>query len=340
MIRLPLITGLCLALAAYISGCAQYTPPANPPVASTSGIVSAHGRLQVAGNRIVGADGRPVSLAGVSFGWSQWEAARFYNAGTVNWLKQDWHAQIVRAPLGIHAERGDYLKSPAKNLARIMAVVDAALAADIYVLIDWHDHHAHEHTDRAVAFFADMARRYGDRPNVIYEIYNEPLNTASWSRDVKPYAEKVIAAIRAIDPDNLIVVGTPAWSQDVDVAAADPIKDPNVAYVLHFYAGTHKAELRTKALKAMKLGAALFVTEWGTCEASGDGPIDRASVEAWMAFMREHQLSHCNWAIYDKPETASIVRRSAASTGNWSDADLSPSGRYARELIRNWSAQP
>jgi endoglucanase len=340
MLRPFLIVSLLLSMVSPFSGCAQYAPPAKPPTAVTAGIVSAHGRLQVAGNRIVGADGTPVSLAGVSFGWSQWQAARFYNAGTVNWLKQDWHAQIVRAALGIHAEPGSYLQDPAANRARVFAVIDAALAADLYVLVDWHDHHAHEHTDLAVAFFSEVARRYGDRPNIIYEIYNEPLNTASWSRDVKPYAEKVIAAIRAIDPDNLIVVGTPAWSQDVDVAAADPIKDPNVAYVLHFYAGTHKADLRAKAVKAMKLGAPLFVTEWGTCDASGDGPIDRASVETWMAFMREHQLSHCNWAIYDKPETASIVRRTASSTGDWTEADLSPSGKYARELIRNWSTKP
>ena len=306
------------------------------PTAAAPGIVSQHGRLQVAGNRIVGQDGQPVSLAGISFGWSQWQAARFYNAGTVNWLKQDWHAQIVRAALGVHAEPGSYLQEPAANQKRVTAVIDAAIAADLYVIIDWHDHHAHEHTDLAVAFFTEMARRYGDRPNVIYEIFNEP-QKVSWTRDVKPYAEKVIAAIRAVDPDNLIVVGTPTWSQDVDIAAADPIKDANVAYTLHFYAGTHKQELRAKATKALNAGAALFVTEWGTCDASGDGPIDDASVRAWMDFLRANQLSHCNWAVYDKKETAALVLPRAKSKGSWTDADLSPSGKYVRELLRDWS---
>jgi endoglucanase len=310
------------------------TQAASAPAAP--GIVSQHGRLQVVGNRIVGQDGQPVSLAGISFGWSQWQAARFYNAGTVNWLKQDWHAQVLRAALGLHQEPGSYLQKPAANQKRVTAVVDAAIAADLYVIIDWHDHHAHEHTDLAVAFFTEMARRYGDRPNVIYEIYNEP-QQVSWSRDVKPYAEKVIAAIRAVDPDNLIVVGTPTWSQDVDVAAADPIKDANVAYTLHFYAGTHKEKLRAKAQKALDAGAALFVTEWGTCDASGDGPIDDASVRAWMDFLRANQLSHCNWAVYDKKETAALVLPRAKSKGGWTDADLSPSGKYVRELVRDWS---
>jgi endoglucanase len=328
---LPLFAILLLS-----TGCSTYPPPAVPPTATTPGIVTEHGRLQVAGNRLVGAHGRPVSLAGVSFGWSQWEAARFYNAGTVNWLKQDWHAQIIRAPLGIHAEPGDYLKDPAPNLARVTRVVDAAIAADLYIIIDWHDHHAEQHLDRAVAFFSDMARRYGKYPHVIYEIYNEPLAKASWAKDVKPYAEQVIAAIRAVDPDNLIVVGTPNFSQHVDVAAADPILDPNVAYVLHFYAGTHRQGLRAKALKALGLGAPLFVTEWGTCDASGAGPVDEASTREWLAFMREHQLSHCNWAVYDKAETAAIVRRSARSRGGWKESDLSPSGKFARDLVRAW----
>jgi endoglucanase len=320
---------------ALLSNCTpQTTPPAGPLL---SGVVSRHGLLHVAGNKIVGSDGRPVSLAGVSFGWSQWQAARFYNAGTVNWLKQDWNAGIIRAALGVHEEDG-YIQHPAENKARVMQVIDAAIAADLYVIIDWHDHHANEHTDQAVGFFTEMARKYGQQPNVMYEIFNEPIRGLTWARDVKPYAEKVVAAIRAIDPDNLIVVGTPNYSQDVDVAAADPIKDANVAYTLHFYAGTHKQGLRNKAVKAMEQGAALFVTEWGTCRADGAGKIDTASTNEWMAFMREWNLSHCNWGIYDKKETASIVLPSAASTGGWSAADLSPSGVFARELVRNWPA--
>jgi endoglucanase len=320
------------AAAAFLVASAAFAAP----TPSTRGIVSEHGRLQVAGNRIVGAHGQPVSLAGVSFGWSQWEAARFYNAGTVNWLRQGWNASIVRAALGVHQEPGSYLQDPKANRKRVTAVIDAAIAADLYVLIDWHDHHAEDHTDLAVAFFTDMAQRYGHRPNVIYEIYNEPL-VISWPDKIKPYAEKVIAAIRAHDPDNLIVVGTPAWSQRVDVAAADPIKDPNVAYSLHFYAGTHKADLRAKAERALELGAALFVTEWGTCNADGRGPVDEASVREWLDFMRRHQLSHCNWAVYDKPETAAIVRPGAPAKGGWEDTDLTPSGKLAREIVRNWN---
>ena len=301
----------------------------------TGGIVSRHGRLRVDGNRIVGADGQPVSLAGVSFGWSQWEAAPYYNAKVVNWLKQDWHCTIVRAALGL--DPTGYLSHPEENKRRVCAVVDAAIAADLYVIIDWHDHHANEHTDLAVAFFQEMARKYGRHPNILYEIFNEPIKGLTWAADVKPYAEKVVGAIRAIDPDNLIVVGTPNWSQDVEIAAADPVKAANIAYTLHFYAGTHKEGLRAKAVTALNQGAALFVTEWGTCDASGAGGVDVESTKAWMEFMRHWQLSHCNWGIYDKAETAAIIVPGASHKGGWSATDLTESGRFARDWVRNWA---
>ena len=299
------------------------------------GSVRRHGRLYVVGNRIVGEHGLPVSLAGNSFYWSQWQGG-FFNPDVVKWLKLDWKTAIIRVPLGV--ENNGYLDHPEREQARVCALVDAAIAADLYVIIDWHDHHADQHSAQAVAFFQDMARKYGQLPHVMYEIFNEPTKEVSWSHDVKPYAEQVIAAIRAIDPDNMIIVGSPHWSQDVDVVADDPIKAKNIAYSLHFYAGTHRQWLRDKALKALQKGLPLFVTEWGTCAADGKGEIDEASTREWMDFMQQWGLSHCNWAVSDKDETASIVKPGSSASGRWAEDDLTVSGRLAREWTRSWAA--
>ena len=217
-----------------------------------AGVVSKNGRLQTDGNQIVGDHGNPVAVHGMSHFWSQWEGV-FYTAETVDWLVKDWHATLARAFLGVHDGELGYQQQPAREIAKIKRFVDAAIANDIYVLIDWHDHHAEDNIKDAVAFFSQMAKTYGDQPHIIYEIYNEPLKI-SWSKTVKPYAERVIAAIRRHDPDNLIVVGTPYWSQRVDEAAAHPIDDANIAHVLHFYAASHKADLRQRAQKALDMG--------------------------------------------------------------------------------------
>ena len=266
----------------------------------------------------------------MSLFWSQWEGD-YYNAETIAWLKKDWGITIVRAASGVGRDG----QVDSSDLPKIKAVIDAAIAQDLYVIIDWHDHHAENHTAAAVAFFTDMAKTYGTHPHVIYEIYNEPLRV-SWSDVIKPYAEEVIAAIRAQDPDNLIIVGTPFWSQRVDHAAADRLTDPNIAYTLHFYAGTHKAELRAIAETALDAGVALFVTEWGTVNADGDGAVDQESVTEWMAFLRQHQLSHLNWAVSNKDEGASILKPEVESLSDWSDDQLTESGRLVRDLIRSW----
>ncbi|WP_457064704.1 cellulase family glycosylhydrolase [Hymenobacter sp. UYAg731] len=315
-------------LMAVVGGCL-------PAAAQTP--VSRYGALRVQGNQILDKTNLPVSLAGNSLFWSNsgWGGERYYSANVVGWLKNNWNASIVRAAMGVD-EAGGYLENPAREKAKVKAVVDACIAAGLYVIIDWHSHHAEQHQAEAIAFFQEMATTYGTTPNVIYEIYNEPLQV-SWTGVVKPYAQAVTNAIRAIDPDNLIVVGTPTWSQDVDVAASSPVTGINVAYTLHFYAASHKAALRSKASTALSRGVALFVTEYGTCDASGGGAVDATSTQEWMDFMRANKLSHCNWALNDKGETASALLPGTSPSAAWSDSYLTASGRLVKGYIQGWS---
>jgi endoglucanase len=292
-------------------------------------IVDKNGQLSVKGNRIVNKDGQAVQLVGMSMFWSQW--SKFYNKNVVNTLVQKWNCSIIRAAMGIEA--GGYLKNPKKQTVKIKTVIDECIVQGVYVIIDWHDHNAEKHTDQAVSFFEKMASEYGSYPNIIYEIYNEPTKV-SWDNDVKPYAEKVIGAIRKFDKKNIIVVGTPIWSQDVDKAADNPITDfENIAYVLHFYAGTHKLELIKKAQYALDKNMALMVTEWGTCQANGNGDIDTESVKVWSDFMDKNKLSWCNWSVFDKKETASALIYGASHNGKWSDTDLTSSGKIVKAMI-------
>jgi endoglucanase len=301
--------------------------------------VQTHGALHVDGNRIVDQAGKPVALAGPSFFWSNtdWGQEKFYNKAAVDTFVHDWHASIVRAAMGVDA-KGGFLQDPA-NEARIEAVIDAAIADGVYVIIDWHSHHAEQYSEQSVAFFQRMARKYGRTPNVIYELYNEPLKDVSWSGAIKPYAQKVIAAIRAIDPDNLIVVGTPTWSQDVDLAAADPIQGKNIVYTLHFYAGTHKQSLRDKADVALKKGLPLMVTEWGSVNADGNGAVDYAETGRWQDYLRAHCLSQAQWAVSDRKEGASLFKPGTSGTGPWTDADLTESGKLLRTILKGWKVE-
>ena len=298
-----------------------------------SSIVTQNGLLTVSGSKIVNKNNEPVSFAGNSFFWSNdnWGGERFYNSSTVKWLKTDWNSKIVRAAMGVE-DPGGYLDNKQANKLRLKTVVDAAIEEGIYVIIDWHSHHAEDHLEEAKLFFQEMAQTYGETDNVIYEIYNEPLNV-SWSDVIKPYAIQVIQAIRAIDPDNLIIVGSPEWSQRVDLVAEDPITTfSNIAYTLHFYTVYHQEWLRERATAAINNGIPIFVTEWGSI---GYSIID-SEANKWMNWCHTNKISHVNWAVNDKEEEWSIVIPGASTIGQWQESDLTEAGKLAKNIISNW----
>lgn len=303
--------------------CATAKLPAQP--------VKVHGQLSVSGTRLVDKNGEPLALHGMSFSWHNWWP-RFYTAGAVNWLYEDWNCSVIRAAMGVEPENG-YIKDPAASTQKISTVVDAAIKAGIYVIIDWHSHHVN--LTEAKTFFTEMAKRYGKYPNVIYEIFNEP-DKESW-KEVKDYATEVIATIRGIDKKNIILVGSPHWDQDIHLPAEDPIKGyDNLMYTMHFYAGSHKQWLRDRTDAAIGKGIPVFVSESAGTEATGDGPIDAIEWQKWIDWMDARGLSWITWSISDKNESSGVVRPSASSEGKWALQDLKASGIKAREYFRNY----
>jgi endoglucanase len=311
--------------------------------------VDVYGQLSVDGKYIVDSNGIPAQLKGMSLFWSQW-GGKYWNTDVINWLAEDWEVNVVRAAMAIEANNGyvytDYagqiqLRDYEKQ--KVKQVVDAAIAKGIYVIIDWHSHDAEKYKNEAIDFFTEMATLYGGYENVIYEIYNEPDNKdhtlniteshTTWST-IKSYATDVIAAIRTIDPDNLILVGTPKWDQEVDDVIGNKINDDNVAYVLHFYAATHKDNIRDKAKRAIDADLPLFVSEWGMSNTDGNSYIDTEETNTWMNFCDMHKLSSCNWSIHDKAEASSALLSGASTAGNWSTSDLTGSGNYMRTMLR------
>lgn len=322
-------TTILLFLFLLLVSCSKSEENINEPSNESKTIVGYYGDLHVNGNKIVNADGKTVTLRGMSLFWSQW-GGEYYNNETIEWLVNDWKCTVVRAAMGI--EGGGYLTDPESEYQKVKTVIDACIELGIYVIVDWHDHHAEDHIDEAKAFFDKISNEYDAFPNVIYEIYNEPLNV-SWNEVLKPYAENVISTIRANDPDNIIVVGTPNWSQDVEDVISNPINQNNIAYAFHFYSSTHKQELRDKAIQALNANIPLFFTEWGMSEANGNGIIDQQSLNEWATFMESNNLSWCNWSIMNKDETSAALLPTTTSISNWDSSELSESGTIIRDYL-------
>lgn len=290
--------------------------------------VKQHGKLQVKGIQLSDEKGNAVVLRGMSYGWHNFWP-RFYNQQSVAWLKNDWHCSVVRAAMGIEP-KGGYKENPKAAVEKIKAVVDGAIAQGIYVIIDWHSHNIN--LEEAKSFFSEMAKNYGEYPNVIYEIFNEP-DYESWD-EVKAYSTEVIKVIRKEDPDNIILVGSPHWDQDIHLVADSPLQGlTNIMYTVHFYAATHKDDLRKRCDYALSKGIPIFISESAGMEASGDGAINEEEWLKWIAWAEEHKLSWITWSVSDKNETCSVLLPSAGSEGNWTEKDLKESGQKTRALL-------
>ena len=294
--------------------------------------VKKHGNLSVQGTRMVDQNGIAVVLKGVSFGWHNWWP-RFYNKETVKWLYKDWKCTVVRAAMGVEPDSG-YLNEPQWSEKKMKAVIKGAIREDIYVITDWHSHGLH--LEGALTFFEEMAKKYGKYPHVIYEIYNEPVHQ-SW-QEVKDYSVEVIRKIREFDPDNIILVGSPHWCQDIHLVADDPIEGfDNLMYTTHFYAATHGQLLRDRGDYALEKGIPLYVSECAGMSANGDGPIDYEAWYTWIDWMSRNEIGWICWSIADKNETCSMLNETADSKGGWKETDLKESGIKTRELLRTGS---
>lgn len=301
-------------------------PDPTPRPAVIADGVSTHGALQVLETQLCDQNGQPVILHGMSSHGLHWfgEFASYESVkNTAN-----YGANLFR--VAMYTGEGGYLSNPAlKDTA--FAAVDAAIQNDMYVILDWHilsDGNPMDHLTEAKKFFSDAAQRYRDNPAVLYEICNEPNGTVSWSKDIKPYAEQVIEAIRAAGSQGIILVGSSNWSQDLHLAAADPLTGGNLMYTLHFYAGTHGHELRDRIDQVMNQGLAVFVSEWGTSRADGSGGVFLDEAQIWLSFLAQRGVSWANWSLCDKDETSAALKPGTNAKGSWKQEDLSESGRF------------
>ena len=169
--------------------------------------------------------------------------------------------------------------------------------------------------------------------HVFYEICNEPNGGVQW-KTIKSYAKSVIKVIRKADKNAVVIVGTPTWSQDVDMAAKSPLKGKNIMYAFHFYAATHGDDLRAKVNAALRSKLPLFCSEFSACDASGNGNYDFSSANKWISLMNRNKISYCCWSLSNKPESASLLKSSCKKTSGFKTSDLSKMGRYIVKKYR------
>ncbi len=294
--------------------------------------VEEHGKLSVKNTDIVDKDGNKYQIKGVSTHGLQWYP-QYINQDAFDFMRDEWGINAIRLAMYSDPNVG-YTKEQHKIVDN---GVEYATNAGIYAIIDWHilsDGNPNQNKQAAISFFKEMATKYKDNNNVLYEICNEPNGDVKWERDIKPYAEELIKEIRNIDNDAIIIIGTPTWSQDVDIVAKNPIQgQSNIMYALHFYAATHKEYLRDKAQTALNLGLPIFVSEFGICDASGNGKIDETEANKWIDYLNNNNISWMCWNLSNKNESSALLKNTDKVTG-WTTNELSDEGKWLLQALK------
>lgn len=295
--------------------------------------VGRHGRLRVSGTNLVDSHGKKVQLKGVSTHGVAW-FPQYVNKGAFQTLRDRYGINLIR--LAMYPEQSEGYNSSVEK--KVQEGVKYATELGMYVIIDWHilsQGNPMHYKKRAAKFFRKMAKKYKKQKNVLYEICNEPNGNITWGRNVKPYAKKMIKTIRKVDKNAVIIVGTPTWSQDVDIVAQDPIKGrKNIMYSLHFYAATHKDWNRNKVIEAHKRGLPIFATEFSISEASGTGNLDKASGNQWMKLLNQYNISYAAWSLCNKDETSALLSPGCSKTSGWNKKDFSAAGRWYLSKVK------
>ncbi|MCR4716308.1 MAG: glycoside hydrolase family 5 protein [Lachnospiraceae bacterium] len=290
---------------------------------------------------IVGEDGKKVNLRGVSTHGMHWgEMTPYVNKKAFQNLRDEWGVNTVR--LVSYVTQGGYTQGSKDLLDQsIVNGVKYAKELGMYVIIDWHIHAENPWTtvSDAKKFFKKYAKKYKDYDNVIFEICNEPTNV-SWytgGNDLHKYAKTITKIIRNQGSNAIVVCGTNTWSQDVDDVIGHDLNNEgfkNVMYTFHFYSATHYSNLMDKVTKAYKAGVPIFVTEFGTCDASGGGGYDFSNATKWIKLLDKYGIPYCNWSLCNKNEAASLLKTSCSVTSGFKGGDLSKSGVWLVNTYR------
>lgn len=301
------------------------SPAPSTPVARQGG-AQENGWLRVEGTQLCNEKGEPIVLRGMSSHGLQWYG-QFAGAKPIA-NTASFGANVFR--LAMYTGEGGYLQDPDKLWAAVTQAADAAIAQDLYVIIDWHilsDGDPMANVAQAEEFFTRAARRYKDVPNVLYELCNEPNGGVTWEGSVRPYAQRLISAIRK-ESRGVILIGSPTWSQDIHRAAEHPLEGENLMYTLHFYAGTHGRELRDRIDGCLDKGLPIFVSEWGTSRADGSGGVFLEESKVWLDFLDKRDISWCNWSLCDKNETSAALKPGTSPSAVWTEEALTESGKF------------
>lgn len=326
--------------------CSTITENTGPSVDST-GFVSLHGKPKLNSIHLVDANGSPLHLVGVST-HNILTFSSCYTLSSLQHLVTQWGITAFRVTVYLEENNG-YIQNPSANDAKIAELVSWCETLGVYAIIDYHVHEIGDPnhyldymgapTGHAITFWQQQANLYKDKAHVLYEIANEPNNVA-WQPELVSYLNAVIAAIRAIDPETIIIAGCPHWSQHLFYPGEDGgvTNTHNVMYSFHFYAAAHG--FLYSVVEQYSRSLPIFVSEWAPSSFDSITQPNLTSSDRFLALFSGHLpnnpqvISSTAWNWGDKDgEEVSLMTSGACGSQSW--GSLTCAGKYLKNYVRS-----
>ncbi len=233
-------------------------------------------------------DGRDLWLQGLAIPSLEWTVKGDHMLESAAHAVADWKANILRVPLRsdlwfgrnrdpkqAHNNRDD---GGAAYRALVDQIVSYANDRGCYVLLDLHEYKAV--TEAHAEFWKDAAKRYANRPGVIFDLLNEPhgISWKEWrdggeltegggkdavdenneAKDVKRSIgmQKLVETVRATGANNVLLCGGLDWAYDLSgiregFGLKDTAEGNGIMYSAHIY--PWKSDWNGKVLETAKL---------------------------------------------------------------------------------------
>ncbi|HSB18188.1 MAG TPA: cellulase family glycosylhydrolase [Bryobacteraceae bacterium] len=259
-------------------------------------------------------------------------------------IVQEWGANVIRLPFNqdwVLRGRGGWTADA--YCQALDQMIRWASGFGAYTLLDlqWLDADRAYGGDRnfvaplpnmqSIELWDLLATRYRGEPAVLYDIFNEPhdrlpddpyplnredgttyppglyrVTMAEW----QPWARKLIAAIRDVNPDSLIFVGGTNWAYDL---RGMPMDIPRLVYSTHVY--PIKGRNWHEAFGHLAATVPVFAGEWGGAES------DLKWGRKLLDYFDSLQMGWAAWSWHNAPLI--VERYTATSFGRIVRARLS-----------------
>ncbi len=317
--------------------------------------------LHVDGAQIVNASGQPVTLLGASHSSLEFDCPGDNHFQIADFqAMRSWGMNVVRIPLSSEFWANSNNDCPNYHLT-VTSAIAAAEAAGIYVMLDlqWNapldlpsdvsgggGQYPMPDAGKDLTFWQDLATIYRADPGVIFDLFGEP-HDISWNTwynggtlQTEIYRGATIlsgqgtyqaigmnelaAKVRAIAPENLIVISGLSWGYDFSgFDQAHRVQAPNVVYDTHpfDYAGKQPGDW-TQAFGQLSQQVPVIAAEFGgyNCQTN--------YISTAIDYFKAHKMSWLAWGWDIAPcSSPSLIK-------DWDGTPIVPYGSYIEQQMQ------